>query len=387
MKKVFLTSLHLAHGGVEFVVSNLANALVEQGVPVEILCTYRLGEPAYELDPRVQVTYLLQCVPNKEEMAMAKKEKAYGRLFLAVLKGGVTYMAKYVVLAKAMRRIKDGIILASRHEDAKLLARFGHSSVMKIAHIHMDISTKKNMEKEIGKYYKKLQGVVTLTEAARREVEGLLPKGGEVQVMAIPNFILPLEKVSKEKKKTILAVGRLHEDKGFSRLLGIFRKVHNEHPFWALEIIGEGPLQGMLENLIKEYGLSSSVSLLGSLPNELVRDRMSEASIYAMTSLAEGFGIVLVEAMDAFMPVVAYDVPVGPRAILRERETGFLIPDGEESLFIEKLAWLMEEEALRKTMGQKAHEEAKKYHQPVVVKKWMDLFQVSSSSDKRHTKK
>ena len=54
--RVYITSLHLKHGGVEMMVSALANALVRRDFPVAILCNYRLGEPAYSLEADVKVT-------------------------------------------------------------------------------------------------------------------------------------------------------------------------------------------------------------------------------------------------------------------------------------------------------------------------------------------
>lgn len=56
MKKIYITSLHLDHGGIEMAISSLANALVKRDYEVEILCTYNLGEPVYYLDDKVTVT-------------------------------------------------------------------------------------------------------------------------------------------------------------------------------------------------------------------------------------------------------------------------------------------------------------------------------------------
>ena len=55
MKKVYITSLHLKHGGVEMAISLLANALIKRGYKVTILCTYNFGTPAYKLDERITI--------------------------------------------------------------------------------------------------------------------------------------------------------------------------------------------------------------------------------------------------------------------------------------------------------------------------------------------
>ena len=65
-KKIYITSLHMRHGGVEMVISSLANALVRRGFEVEILCTYDFGTVAYPLDSAVKITYLTNVLPNKD---------------------------------------------------------------------------------------------------------------------------------------------------------------------------------------------------------------------------------------------------------------------------------------------------------------------------------
>ena len=70
-KKISIACLHLDHGGIEMAVTSLANALCEEGYQVELLCTYRLCNPVYQLDPRVIVTYLTDCKPNRQDIADA----------------------------------------------------------------------------------------------------------------------------------------------------------------------------------------------------------------------------------------------------------------------------------------------------------------------------
>lgn len=77
MDKVYITSLHLLHGGVEMAITLLANALVKRGFNVEILCIYNLGDPAYSIDKKVKITYLSDVHPNREEFYKAVKEKTF----------------------------------------------------------------------------------------------------------------------------------------------------------------------------------------------------------------------------------------------------------------------------------------------------------------------
>ena len=75
MNKIYFTCLHLNHGGVEMAISLLSNALCKRGFDIEILCTYNFGKPAYQIDPKVKITYLTKVLPNREEFHIALKSK------------------------------------------------------------------------------------------------------------------------------------------------------------------------------------------------------------------------------------------------------------------------------------------------------------------------
>lgn len=69
-KKIYITCLHLNHGGVEMAITLLANALVKYNYEVEILCTYNFGSPVYPLNKEVKVRYLTDVLPNRESFTL-----------------------------------------------------------------------------------------------------------------------------------------------------------------------------------------------------------------------------------------------------------------------------------------------------------------------------
>jgi glycosyltransferase involved in cell wall biosynthesis len=85
--------------------------------------------------------------------------------------------------------------------------------------------------------------------------------------------------------------------------------------------------------------------------------------------------MVLLEAMAVGLPAIAYDCPCGPRAIITEGENGFLIPDGNENIFVTKLSLLLQNEALRVQMGNNASKITAKYYLETVMLQWQNLFE------------
>lgn len=143
----------------------------------------------------------------------------------------------------------------------------------------------------------------------------------------------------------IVGVGRLTEQKNFSLLLDAFAKVTTQKNV-RLILVGEGPLLADLKRQAITLGVADKVSFAGFQPNPL--PFMNHASVLVMSSLFEGFGNVLVEALACGTPVVSVDCPYGPAEILEDGKYGRLAPLGDSSALAE---------AIMKTLSEPAPEE------------------------------
>lgn len=124
----------------------------------------------------------------------------------------------------------------------------------------------------------------------------------------------------------LLGAGRLSPEKDFSTLLQAFRLVLDERPC-RLAIIGDGPLKEALEQQIEQLGLKDAVILAGYSNNPY--SYMKKASLLVFSSIAEGSGNVLIEAMALGTPVVSTDCPYGPAETLAHGKYGALVPVGD----------------------------------------------------------
>lgn len=121
----------------------------------------------------------------------------------------------------------------------------------------------------------------------------------------------------------ILGVGRLQALKDFPTLIQAFSLVRQQMPA-RLIILGEGEERQNLKTLIDKLGLTSEVALPGFVSNPYAF--MSKASVLAMSSVCEGFGNVIAEALACGTPVVSTDCPSGPAEILECGKYGSLVP-------------------------------------------------------------
>ena len=133
---------------------------------------------------------------------------------------------------------------------------------------------------------------------------------------------------------TVIAVGRLDEQKDFATLLRAFAKVR-EHRDVRLIIFGEGPHRERLEALTQELGIAEATSLPGFTQNPYAA--MRHASLLALSSRWEGLPTVLIEALACGCPVVATDCPSGPRTVLGSGRWGPLIAAGDADALAEAI--------------------------------------------------
>lgn len=191
--------------------------------------------------------------------------------------------------------------------------------------------------------------------------------------IVIPNPLwFSTEKAADLKSKKVISVGRHVYEKGFDRLLKIWQKVIINHPDWHLDIYGKSDEKLELQKLATSLNINNNVTFFD--PVKDINSKYQEASLYLMTSRFEGFGMVLIEAMESGLPCIAYDCPCGPRAIISNKEDGFLIENGNEMEFISTVTTLIENEEKRIEMGKKAKLSSSKYNINAIMPLWNSLF-------------
>lgn len=147
----------------------------------------------------------------------------------------------------------------------------------------------------------------------------------------------------REGRKIVVSAGRLCPQKNYELLIAAAAKVHAKDDSVRFLILGEGPDRQKLEALRDEMGLKGVLELPGADTNPY---RWFAASdVYVMSSLWEGFGNVLVQALACGCKIVSTDCPSGPREILADGAYGALVPVGDVGGMAE---------AIHTAIGQKA---------------------------------
>ena len=357
MKKVYIIALHLAFGGIEKAVCSMANLFADK-YDVRIVAVYNMPDsPAFPLDERVKVCYLLEDTPNREEWKSALKGLRPAVLARESARSLRILREKKQCVIGAIRSIDRGVVITTRHEDNLLLSQYGSPQVLKIAQIHQDHKFEKTFVDGFKNGYGNIDVLTMLTPGLAEEARELMYGcNSHTRVEYVPNFLehYPESVWLDGRDKTVLAVGRLNAVKRFELLIESFAAVHAQAPDWQLRIVGEGEERGKLQKLIAKLSAESYVTLVGRLDSAGVEREMLRASFFAMSSASEGFPFVLLEAQSCGLPVLAYDVRVGPGFVVKNGLNGYLVGNLDRDMFCRRLLELMGSPELRRGMGENA---------------------------------
>lgn len=357
--RIALVITALGAGGAERVLIGMANHWAARGWTVTLITFERPGTPPYyPLDPGVRLCQLDQ---------VAITGPAWRATWQSV--------TRIAALRRALRAAAPDVAIA-------FLAKINVLTLIATRGLGLPVivSERNNPERQRfspvwiwlrDRLYGWADGFVTPSAG----VLGCFPGALQARGCVIPNPVDPPDRAPASPGaadgRTLVAVGRLVEQKGFDLLLDAFARVAAAHPDWRLVIWGEGPERSRLEALRDRLGLDGRVSLPGL--TERPGGWIEGAGVFVLSSRYESFGNVITEAMAAGLPVVAFDSPYGPREIVRDGIDGLLVPAEDGAALAAALDRVMADSDLRARLGAAAREGAGRFDRARVMAMWDDL--------------
>lgn len=209
------------------------------------------------------------------------------------------------------------------------------------------------------------------------KIKDYFPDHLQRNIQIIPNAV-PKSRLSAEPARSldsrfrIIAVGRLHRQKGFDLLITAFAKIAHQYPAWDLVIYGEGPERHDLEERIKKNRLEDRVKLPG-VTKDIIYE-LSVSHIMAFPSRYEGFPNALAEGLATGLPCIAFRDVSGVDELIIDGETGVIVNSNPEAdSFSESLSALISDPVQREKLGQSASNHIKLWNPEHIHKIWYDL--------------
>ena len=370
MKLVYCISATHNSGGMERVLANKANYLAARGYDITVVTTDQRGlSPFFPLDGRIR------CVDLG-----VNYEVNNGKSFLNKL---VHFPFKQWRhrrrLSRVLREIRPDVTVSMFCNDATFLPSIKDGS-RKVLEIHFsrfkrlqydrkglwrlaDVWRNRNEADVVARFDR----FVVLTHEDSRYW------GNLSNIAVIPNAqTFASDAPAPLEAKTVVAVGRLTYQKGFDLLLQAWAEVCRRVSGWQLAIVGDGELRSALSAQAESLGLAGCVTFVPAMKDVVAVYR--DASVLAMSSRYEGFGMVLLEAQTVGLPVVSFACKCGPSEIVNDGVDGYLVAPGDVDAMADRLVRLMQDGALRRRMGARAFANAARFSTDAVMKQWMALF-------------
>ena len=373
-KKIVILMLHLQHGGIERQTILFANELVNK-YDVEIISVYSMKtEPAYEVDSRIKIKYLIDDAPNKKEFLDAVKHFKVMSILKEGMKSKKILKLKHDLMVEEIKKLDCDFIISTRIEYAEMLSEYAPVGIITMTQEHLHDDSEKYVAR-LKNAIRNLDYLVALGPGSRENYEKWFSDNKKTKIVEIPNILEKnSDNISTLSGHTLVSTGRMHPVKGFDDLLKVVKKVSEKIPDVKLNLVGGGEEYDTLKEQAKEMKIDDIVNMPGMVSGEEVNEYMIKSDIYVMTSHTECFPMVLLEASACGLPLVAFDVPVGPKALIREGYNGYLIKDRNIDEMADKIISLFENQEKMKELGRTAKEHVNQYLPDNVMKKWYDIF-------------
>lgn len=224
-----------------------------------------------------------------------------------------------------------------------------------------------NSEKNIGKvqrlsrsYIIKRAAAFVASSTASKKTQ--IAYGADEKKCFISYLTVDIQKYLREKTdysgKQLLYVGSLIQRKGLDLLLPAFAKTSGDI---RLVIVGEGQEKELLEKQAKELGIASRIVFKGYVEGEPLRELYSSSDVFILPTREDCFGLVILEAMCASLPVISSKYADGAFDLVEEGENGYIVDPEDASAFAERIETIFADEERLAAMGRRSYEKAHEF--------------------------
>ncbi|MXO86789.1 glycosyltransferase [Altererythrobacter aurantiacus] len=371
-KRVTFVTFQLGGGGAEMQLLRLANTLDRKTFEVSVI-VFRSGG-SYEPLLRDDVTLVSLNNPSKVSL-IHKMAQALRRLDADLVCAFLDIPMATVFLARPLLSRRPVLVGCVQ---APPTIVYGSDQPRKL----------QMFLRFYGRILPKIDHVIAISEGVKDDIRSFAPSAlPQTEVIYNIGVDDRLRKAAEEpvtevmpSRPLIVACGRLNYQKAFDVLIRSFALVRKEIDA-ELWIIGEGEKRGELEALIDKLNLSASVRLIGFRQNPY--QIFASADLFVLSSIFEGFGNVLVEAMACGTPVLSTICPHGPSEIITDQESGILVPVGDVPAIAEGIIKILTDRKLSARLAAAGKQRAEDFSPAVITAQYSQTFEQLIEGDAR----
>lgn len=351
--KICFINTSLTSGGSERVMSIIASKFADMGFDTKMLLVRSGLPPQYTYSNNLQVVQLSYKTNNK---------------FIILLK-------RFLMVRKTIKHDKPDAVISFMWDInafTLLCCLFLKVRVIVSERADPGSASSRRLSRFFTEHvlYRLAYRIVLQTEYVRH----YYPPSIQEKCLVIPNPVsseLP-QPFLGNRRKEIVAAGRMTEQKNFTMLISAFCSFHKKHDDWSLVIYGEGPMQRQLKELASTLGIEGAVRFPGFVSD--LPQQIREAGIYVNSSNFEGISNVMLEALAMGIPSICTDCPVGGAALAIENgKNGLLVPVGDVEALASSLNRLVSDSELMRAFNQEAPRIREKFSLNRICERWLNL--------------
>lgn len=355
-KIIFITLDITLLGGIERVISVLAEQFVQDGYDVDIYSIFKeKKKPSYKFSQKVNIIYLTN------EVCVGKL-KFYYYILHSVMKLRKLAADQCVISTLTNISCIYGFLNYFNHTDfiaAEHSQYNAHSFLVRLLRLLA---------------YKKSKYVVPLTKHDYNVFSKFLDVE-KIKIINNPSSFKATSISSSITSKRLVSIGRLVDVKNYTFMLQEIAPFLLSNTDWSLEIYGDGELRSVLEAQANVLGIFQSVKFNGFV--EKINEYLAGASFYLCSSKTEAFPMAFLEALSLGIPIISVNCPFGPGEIIEDGVNGYLLDTNTlYSNFYSCLQSIKNDEVIYNNLQKKAFASAKKYEVSSIASKWYELISI-----------
>ncbi len=354
MKKLMIVTHKMSGGGCERVIAQLLGRFAQEGI--ECVLVTECGVPSfYDLPESVEQIYLTfdQTLPARR---IPKAYKKLRRIVKQKKPDLVLALPEKVNVWTVLYLLGTGVpVVVSERNDP---------------HRHPESRIKRILRRL---FYPFAKGFIFQADDAAQFFPRSIRARGAVLDNPLDTARIPM-RFDGERKRTVVAAGRLHPQKNFDLLIRAFARFYKTHHAYSLVIYGEGPERARLMQTANRLGIAGAVELPGQ--SKTLPEDINDCGMFVLSSDYEGMPNVLIEAMASGLSCIATDCPIGGvRSLITNGENGLLVPVGDEDALYAAMCRLADDEDYAVRLGRCAAEVRERLDEVVVAGKWRSYLE------------
>ncbi len=315
LKKIIIFYPSFERGGVEVILVNLINFFLKKNIEIILISsTIKKGILKNKLFKSKLIKVApFRFVPDRINKAFSASNMLKNELKKSEKKNTIILSLQGSSLAIIVSKLLGFKIIVRNAEDALSSTIYAENKIQSIIVLFFKFFLYNFSDK-----------IITNSKGSGNSLKKILIKKKIVYPIYNPYLKKLNKKSQKKRQKYLLSVGRLTKQKDFYNLILSFNFIKDEIPNYRLIIVGDGHLRHQLQTLVKNLGLNKKVIFTGWKDN--IKKYYLNSKLFILNSMYEGFGNVLIDAINYGLPIITTNCKSGPNEIIDHGRGGFLVP-------------------------------------------------------------